>query len=646
MKKICFWAFLCFIALSLYANYDGIDHRIEYEYSLKEVNHEPVMELTETDTYKYMTKESLQYKVFSYEETYNIELKSVTYSYDLIPILYPIVYSTYSTYQTSDAFKTDTKQHFVKIPKDPRINSVFKIKKKYLIKDFSFEPKVYLPNDESLKNVMITFKADKKYLAEPNFVFLGEPLKYSIAKTKKSVTVHFDSLNITESLPYTPFRGLNSYVYFKIFKDNQLINNAETQLYFSHYQQSINHLNQNFALFLKLCQSSIKSDTLYYAINNIESNHPNNLIKLSDSKQQSLPMKSICSLVDQLDREKTNLEKISSIYSYVRSNIRYIALEDSIHNIVPHNPISVISNGYGDCKDISYLIYSLAKAYNIDLNLALLNTKYRIDENNINPTLFNHMIALYKDSDRIYYLDATCPYYYLQEIPENFYGKNYLLLKENDFKMINFPEKSERPSMHVFFETDLDSLQNSKCNILLRDDFRIELQYNQKKMNDNEFENMLNKMLSDNIPYIKFMNISIDSRSDSLYSLSADADLSSFFINSKNNYYVRKYPFNQNIVELDKRTNDPYDFYLSYQNDIAMEIDLKNKVRIEGESFDMQFQGNLHKIEIERVQYPHLKFRNRIVRNQYSASAKQEMIDFIKNMYQKKKDMIIISKEL
>lgn len=643
MKKLLICTFLYLLCIILYADNEGINYSVNYEYSLKEENNQPYLELTEIQSYQYMTKESLQTRVFSYEETYDKELKSVYYFYNSLPVFN--LYS-YSTFQNGESFRSNIKKHFVKLKKEPCINSVFEIKTKYQIRNLSYKPMVFIPNDKTLKKVDISLKYDKKYRIEPKFVFLADSLKYSVNNTRNNISVSFDSLNFSEVLPYTDFEWLNSYVYFQIYQMDQLINNANTELYITNFLQSFSDYNENFSDFLKLCKVYNKADsTLDYQII-LENCKSYNTIYATISKMNTSTLNDIKSLIGRLESSKTELQKVSDIYSFVRTNMRYIAIQDSVHNIIPHTPISVISNGYGDCKDLAYLIHSLAKVYNIETNLALLNNKYRIDENNINPSLFNHMITIYKNSGKDYYLDATCPYYFLGEIPESFYGLNYLLLKENNVKMYDFPLKAERPSLYAYFEADLDSLQNSDCKVNLCDDYRVVIQYKEKLSNNIDFENSLNKLLSDNIPYVKFSNVVIESRSDSLYTIKAKADLSTFFISSKNKFYLRKYPLNQNYIELDKRNKDNFKFYLPMQNDIALDIALKNKVKIQGEGLDLKYQGNSHTLSFDNTQKTQIKYRNRMFRQIYPANAKSEILDFIKKLYQKKNDMIIITKEL
>jgi hypothetical protein len=643
MKKLLICTFLYLACIFLYAEDHGISYSINYEYNLKEDKNQVYLELTEVESYKYLTKESLKIRSFTFDESYNTELKSVSYTYDFLPITN---LNTYSTYQNGDSFSSNIKKHYVEMNREPRINAVFEIKKRYKIRDLSFEPMVFIPNYDNLQKVNISLKLDKKYRVEPKFFFFGDSLKYTVDTTKKGISVCFDSLKFSEILPYTDYKGLNAYVYFQIYQMDQLINYANTEEYFKHYLQSFSSYNEKFPDFLRMCKYYDKADTTHDYTKYVDYSDSYDQTLAKVSKLQNNTLTNIKSMITELERSETELDKLAKIYSFVRANIRYIAIQDSIHNIVPHEPISVISNGYGDCKDLAYLIHSIAKAYSIETNMALVNSKYRMDKDNVNPSLFNHVITVYRKSGKSYYLDATCPYYFFGEMPESFYGLNYLLLEENNVKMYDFPQKTEKPSLQAYFITDLDSLQNSECTLKLRDDYRIITQYNEKQSNDTDFENNLNKLLSDNIPYVKFTEVRVESRSDSLYTIKAKADLRTFFISSKNRFYLRKFPFNQYYTEMDKRNKDNFKFYMADHNDIVLDIALKNKVNFQGEALNLEYKGNRHTLSFDKNQKIQIRYRNEMLRQSYPAAAKSEIQDFIRKLYQKKNDMIIITKEL
>jgi transglutaminase-like putative cysteine protease len=70
---------------------------------------------------------------------------------------------------------------------------------------------------------------------------------------------------------------------------------------------------------------------------------------------------------DELVRGKqTDEEKISAIYSYVSTQIRYISVSFGIGRYQPHNADRVLENQYGDCKDKHTLLATMLKAEGIE----------------------------------------------------------------------------------------------------------------------------------------------------------------------------------------------------------------------------------------------------------------------------------------
>jgi hypothetical protein len=107
-----------------------------------------------------------------------------------------------------------------------------------------------------------------------------------------------------------------------------------------------------------------------------------------------------------------NKKSILNVYNYVRNNIRYYGIWDKRYSLVPHQPAEVVKNGYGDCKDMAYLMVSLLKKIGIQAGLALVSTPGHFQAMEKYPNLgsFNHAITWVKESDGYSFYDATYKY--------------------------------------------------------------------------------------------------------------------------------------------------------------------------------------------------------------------------------------------
>ncbi len=125
---------------------------------------------------------------------------------------------------------------------------------------------------------------------------------------------------------------------------------------------------------------------------------------------QEEPSEEIKTLTSELVAGKTDeLEKVKAIYYWVQDNIKYIAFEEGLGGFVPRLPSQVCSKRFGDCKDMATLIYTMLKSAGIKANLTWIGSRDLPFRYTDFPSTIsdNHMIATYRNGDKIYFLDAT-----------------------------------------------------------------------------------------------------------------------------------------------------------------------------------------------------------------------------------------------
>lgn len=127
-------------------------------------------------------------------------------------------------------------------------------------------------------------------------------------------------------------------------------------------------------------------------------------------------------------------EKLRRIFNWVQSNVRYIAVEIGIGGYQPHQADDVCTNLYGDCKDMTILLCSLAREAGIDLQPAFLSTWFngKPDTSLPSPLHFDHVIAHASSiGTKELWLDATdkgCPF---KQLPWYDQGLPVLLVHKN-----------------------------------------------------------------------------------------------------------------------------------------------------------------------------------------------------------------------
>jgi hypothetical protein len=132
---------------------------------------------------------------------------------------------------------------------------------------------------------------------------------------------------------------------------------------------------------------------------------------VKDVNKHILP--EIKTLVDTLTKnDKTDSTKAKTIFHWVQSNIKYIAIEDGLSGFIPRSANEVYRNRYGDCKDMTSMIVTMLKMANIPAYLTWIGTrKLPYSYNDVpTPMVDNHMIATAKIDGNNFFLDATDSY--------------------------------------------------------------------------------------------------------------------------------------------------------------------------------------------------------------------------------------------
>ncbi|MFT5822763.1 MAG: hypothetical protein ACI8ZM_004020 [Crocinitomix sp.] len=105
----------------------------------------------------------------------------------------------------------------------------------------------------------------------------------------------------------------------------------------------------------------------------------------------------------------SELEKAKRIFHWVQDNIRYIAFEDGWRGFVPYPASEICEKRYGDCKDMSHLMYEMLEIANVNAQHAWVGTRklpYRYEDTPC-PSVDNHLILSLVVDDSVYIMDAT-----------------------------------------------------------------------------------------------------------------------------------------------------------------------------------------------------------------------------------------------
>jgi transglutaminase-like putative cysteine protease len=164
---------------------------------------------------------------------------------------------------------------------------------------------------------------------------------------------------------------------------------------------------------------------------------------VKDLNKESSPQ--LIEIVDKIKaNSKTEVDIVKNVFYWVQENIQYIAFEQGMRGLIPHNGSYVCEKRYGDCKDMANLIVNMLKLANVKAYHTWIGTRdlpYKYSKVPT-PLVDNHMIATYISPDKQYYfLDATSDHTPFGLPSSMIQGKEALIgLDEKHYEVHAIPE--------------------------------------------------------------------------------------------------------------------------------------------------------------------------------------------------------------
>jgi len=117
----------------------------------------------------------------------------------------------------------------------------------------------------------------------------------------------------------------------------------------------------------------------------------------------------IVSIAERITKDSNSpYEKMDAILQYVQKEIRYEKNYLDYGEIIPNDVQTIFARKYGDCKDYSALIYTMATCIGLNPNFVLCNRSknYEIDDE-IPVEQFNHLLIHMRCDGKDYWYDGT-----------------------------------------------------------------------------------------------------------------------------------------------------------------------------------------------------------------------------------------------
>ncbi len=271
----------------------------------------------------------------------------------------------------------------------------------------------------------------------------------------------------------------------------------------------------------------------------------------------------------------TPLQKVTAIHDYVRRNVRYIADLRSIGGIVPRPAAVVLQRRFGDCKDKAYLVARLAAALGVKVDVVLVGVQPDPPGEGTRLGLFDHVIASFLDGDRRVFLDPTCRYCELGNLPEGDVEKEALLLDPAAPRRLIIPAPPQAPSLEAHVTADVNDLAKGRARLFLRNRLRHVMLELRRTKPPAQAMAALSRSLSEQFYNLTLKDLKVVAQKQDQVELHATADLSGFVVRSPRRLYLQRVPFRVLRGDVLERKKDPHGIYLERRSHLALKLTLK-----------------------------------------------------------------------
>jgi hypothetical protein len=133
-------------------------------------------------------------------------------------------------------------------------------------------------------------------------------------------------------------------------------------------------------------------------------------------------------------------DTVKALYQFLQRKTRYVAIYLGIGSYQPHDAELVLNNGYGDCKDLATLFITMLKVVGMESYPVLILTQ---NEGTVLADFpsnqFNHVIAFVPLEKETLWLDCTCNYCAIRELPWWDEGCQALVVMKDTSVLIRTP---------------------------------------------------------------------------------------------------------------------------------------------------------------------------------------------------------------
>ncbi len=579
------------------------------EFTIKENRNDEISITSNTEIkYTFLTEESSKSNIFHVTERFYAPISDISGRYTKRNSFRLIdkVDKIWAYDSSPNVFSSDYKTHKLYFKNPPKIGEEIMLTYHEDYWELAYLPVIEIFSGERIDSYILEFNHPENFEITYEIFFPRNEFRNNISKpNNKNTIITFENLFEEDGLDFFSYNGIYAMTFFHVFKDGEEVTPFNLENYVNWYCQKVN------------MEPGLSKEH-------------NDLLK------------------PQIEQVSSDKEKLKIIYEYVRDNFRYIASNENNHSFFPHDVDTIIQNGYGDCKDKSYLLKVIAAHHGVKIDLALLHSGIMPKKNYYNFSLYDHIICSYTDSTGIIFFDPTSKYCEFGNLPYIDYEKYTLVLDSKNPREEWIPKPNNEYDAILEIDARVDSLKRCIARITLHNDDYMFAKSLYENYQGVEFENRLSNFLTSYFYKISLDYFKFEEETENNIVFNAKADLMEFVISTRTRKYLQRTPFivfDKNILE---RSEDDSELHVNGTLNLKLLINLDtNNYNIKPQElllgdvgkdyFSSMISGNNGQYVLE------YKFNN--LNMNYGIDEKQGLINFIKDYMKNKKNMIVLSKE-
>ena len=153
-----------------------------------------------------------------------------------------------------------------------------------------------------------------------------------------------------------------------------------------------------------------------------------------------------------MTHHKSRSARLGAVLQYVEENIKYHGVEFGIGAYQPRPASSTLTQGKGDCKDMTALMIALLSTMNISAYpvLAKPSEQGQLMADHPSPGQFSHVLMYVPDPSGDLWLDATAGMSTLSAIPQTLRGQLAFVVDGQGGRLVRIP--TAKPAQHRLVE--------------------------------------------------------------------------------------------------------------------------------------------------------------------------------------------------